>query len=273
MISRCSSRSSLSFFRFAALFVAVTSLASVASAQNPNGALRGEVQDSSGGRITAARVVARATASGTSRETNTNDRGEFRLEGLLPGAYQVTVLASGFADARSDVAVVVSSVRDLTVVLSPAAKTETVTVQGKASSITTESIDTASAVHGGAVGSKDLDTIPLAHRSFANIAFLVPGTEPVEPSDPTKARITAVSVGGSSGLNQELSVDGGDNSDDYIGGFLQNFRPMSSRNSPFARRRKMPTPAAPSAAPSSLLPSTGPTTTTAVLRSTNVPRL
>ena len=47
----------------------------------------------------------------------------------------------------------------------------------------------------------------------------------MEPSDPTKARITAVSFGGSSGLNVELSVDGGDNSDDYIGGFLQNFSP------------------------------------------------
>ena len=96
---------------------------------------------------------------------------------------------------------------------------------GQASSIATEPMDTTSAVHGGVVTAHDLETIPLAHRSFANIAFLVPGTEPVEPSDPTKARITAVSFGGSSGLNDVLSVDGGDNSDDYIGGFLQNFSP------------------------------------------------
>jgi len=75
------------------------------------------------------------------------------------------------------------------------------------------------------VTTHDLQAIPLASRTFANIAYLVPGTEPVEPSDPTKARITAVSFGGSSGLNVELSVDGGDNSDDYIGGFLQNFSP------------------------------------------------
>ena len=73
--------------------------------------------------------------------------------------------------------------------------------------------------------SNDLETFPLPARSFANIAYLVPGTEPVEPSDPTKARITAVSTGGSSGLNNELSVDGADNSDDWIGGFLQNFSP------------------------------------------------
>ena len=98
-------------------------------------------------------------------------------------------------------------------------------VRGSASSITTETIDTASAVHQGVVGSRDLEALPLAARTFANIAYLVPGTEPVEPSDPTKARITAVSTGGSSGLNNELSVDGGDNSDDWIGGFLQNFSP------------------------------------------------
>ena len=48
-----------------------------------------------------------------------------------------------------------------------------------------------------------------------------PSSHPI----PTKARITAVSFGGSSGLNVELSVDGGDNSDDYIGGFLQNYSP------------------------------------------------
>src|SRR5258708_7591597 len=71
----------------------------------------------------------------------------------------------------------------------------------------------------------DLDEVPLSARSFANIPLLAPFTAPVEPSDPTKARITAVSFGGSSGLNVDLSVDGGDNNDDYIGGFLQNYSP------------------------------------------------
>ena len=170
-----------------------------------------------------AKIVVRAQGSDVVRDALTNARGEFRIEGLLPGAYHVVVSAKGFADAEANVDVVVSTVRDLSVTLKPQAVTQTVNVRGVASSITTEPIDTASAVHQGAVTANDLDTIPLAHRSFANIAYLVPGTEPVEPSDPTKARITAVSFGGSSGLNVDLSVDGGDNSDDYIGGFLQNF--------------------------------------------------
>jgi hypothetical protein len=196
----------------------------VAYGQNPTGTLRGAVQDSSGARVASATVVVQA-GSALKRETRSDDHGEFRLSELIPGTYHVSVDAPGFAQAQADVAVVVSSVRDLTVTLNLVAAPETVNVQAHASSITTQPIDLASAVHQTAVSTQDLETLPLAARSFANIAYLAPGTEPVEPSDPTKARITAVSTGGSSGLNNELSVDGGDNSDDYIGGFLQNFSP------------------------------------------------
>ena len=207
---------------FLVMFVSVPALM---LAQNPNGSLRGEVQDASGARLAGARVVAESRGSSVTREATASDGGEFRIEGLLPGWYRVSVTAKGFAEATADVEVAVSLVRDITVTLKPESGRESVNVLGNASSITTETIDTASAVHQGVVSSRDLETLPLAARSFANIAYLVPGTEPVEPSDPTKARITAVSTGGSSGLNNELSVDGGDNSDDFIGGFLQNFSP------------------------------------------------
>jgi Carboxypeptidase regulatory-like domain/TonB dependent receptor len=198
---------------------------SLVPGQNSNGALRGEVQDSSGARLPGAGVEVQSTGSSITREVTANERGEFRIEGLLPGSYKVTVSAKGFAQAAAEVEIAVSLVRDIAVTLRPESSHETVNVQASSSSITTETIDTASAVRGGVVGTRDLETLPLAARSFANIAYLVPGTEPVEPSDPTKARITAVSTGGSSGLNNELSVDGADNSDDWIGGFLQNFSP------------------------------------------------
>ena len=159
------------------------------------------------------------------RETETDSRGEFQIEELTPSPYQLSVNAPGFADARSTVVVAISTVKDVNVTLQPKSVEEKVLVNAVTQSITTEPLDTAGAVHQAVIYRQDLETIPLAARSFANIAYLAPGTEPVEPSDPTKARITAVSTGGSSGLNNELSVDGGDNSDDYIGGFLQNFSP------------------------------------------------
>ena len=213
-------------FRKSFLVVLTTAaLTTFTQAQNPRGSLRGTVQDVTGARVPSARIVVQSVDSSMQREAASEDRGEFRLDDLLPGAYRVMVSAAGFAAARADVSIAVSSVREVTVTLKAAVPSETVKVQGANSSITTQPIDLVSVVHQGVVSNQDLETIPLAARSFANIAYLAPGTEPVEPSDPTKARITAVSTGGSSGLNNDLSVDGGDNSDDWIGGFLQNFSP------------------------------------------------
>lgn len=198
-------------------------------AQNSRGTLQGIVQDSTGGRIAGSLISVRSSTQEEIRETKCDERGEFRLDGLLPGAYDLVVSSPGFSAAHSMVTVAVSSVGQVRVTLLPASMHQAVKVSVKSafSSITRQPLDSSSVVLGGVVTSEDLETIPLASRSFANIAYLVPGTEPVEPSDPTKARITAVSFGGSSGLNVELSVDGGDDSDDYIGGFLQNFSPDS----------------------------------------------
>src|SRR5258707_8119151 len=194
-------------------------------AQYSRGSLRGIVNDASGAAVPGAKIVVKADGSSLQREATSDSRGEFRLDDLPPGNYQARVSAPGLAEANANVKVIISSVQQITVTLKPETIQQSVNVQGRASSITTQSIDTASAVHQTVITSQDLSAIPLAARSFANIAYLAPGTEPVEPSDLTKARITAVSTGGSSGLNNDLSVDGGDNSDDWIGGFLQNFSP------------------------------------------------
>lgn len=193
--------------------------------QTSRGSIIGHVEDASGARIPNATIVVHARASTLERTVTADSHGDFRVDDLPAGQYHVSVTATGFAEAGSDLAVVVSMAKEITATLQPAVVQQTVKVQAQASSISTQQLDVSSAVHQGAVSSEDLQNIPLGHRSFANIAYLVPGTEPVEPSDPTKARITAVSFGGSSGLNVELSVDGGDNSDDYIGGFLQNYSP------------------------------------------------
>lgn len=193
--------------------------------QTPRGSVRGAVQDATGARVASAKVVVQAANSAFERQAETEDRGEFRIDELPPGTYELTVNANGFAKAQAEIAVTVSSVREITVTLRALVSSESVNVRGQSSSITTQPIDLASVVHQGVISTQDLETLPLAARSFANIAYLAPGTQPVEPSDPTKARITAVSTGGSSALNNELSVDGADNSDDWVGGFLQNFSP------------------------------------------------
>ncbi len=209
----------------ALLVYAVLIFSTISRGQTFRGSITGHVEDASGARIPNATIVVHARASTLERTVTADNHGDFRVDDLPSGNYHVSVTAAGFAEAGSDLDVVVSMAKEITATLQPAAIQQTVKVHAQSSSISTQQLDVSSAVHQGAVSSEDLQNIPLGHRSFANIAYLVPGTEPVEPSDPTKARITAVSFGGSSGLNVELSVDGGDNSDDYIGGFLQNYSP------------------------------------------------
>ena len=192
-------------------------------AQSPEGALVGTVSDASGARIVAAKVTVSAKIYSLSRTVKTGKLGEFTVESLPPGEYEVKVEAAGFASQTGQVRVAVTATPSMNIRLQPALVQQSVKVEGAGESLTAQPIETSSSVVKTTIGLRDLDEIPLAHRSFANIAYLAPMTEPVEPSDPTKARITAVSFGGSSGLNVDLSVDGGDNNDDFIGGFLQNY--------------------------------------------------
>lgn len=194
-------------------------------AQSPEGAVVGSVLDASGARVAGARVSIERLESAFRRSTTSDALGDFRFELLAPGQYRMTVAAPGFADSVSAVTVAVSSAPSVSIILKPQAVLQAVQVQGTAPSLTSQPIETTSSVQKMVISAQDLAEIPLAHRSFANIAYLSPMTQPVEPSDPTKARITAVSFAGSSGLNVDLSVDGGDNNDDYIGGFLQNYSP------------------------------------------------
>ena len=160
-----------------------------------------------------------------SRAGKTGLQGETRFESLQPGSYTVSVNANGFAEKTTTVAVAVSSQPVLVVTLQPQSVKESVEVRDRGPSLASQPVETTSSTIKTVITSSDLDEVPLSARSFANISYLAPFTAPVEPSDPTKARITAVSFGGSSGLNVDLSVDGGDNNDDYIGGFLQNYSP------------------------------------------------
>src|SRR5215469_1831672 len=215
----------ISFFGAAVLGTLPPSL----QAQNPSGSLLVTVQDSSGARVAGASVSVTQEKFAISRTGKADAQGATRFESLQPGSYTVTVNASGFAEKTAAVIVAVSSQPMLVVTVHPQSVRESVEVRDRGPSLASQPIETTSSTVKTVITSSDLDEVPLSARSFANISYLAPFTAPVEPSDPTKARITAVSFGGSSGLNVDLSVDGGDNNDDYIGGFLQNFSPEAVR--------------------------------------------
>ncbi|MGA2594083.1 MAG: carboxypeptidase-like regulatory domain-containing protein, partial [Bryobacteraceae bacterium] len=135
-------------------------LAVVCLAQDFRGSLVGTVNDASGGLVRNAAITLRAAATSIERKAVSDSRGEFRFDDLSPGAYIVTANAQGFAEARAEVTVVISSTREITVTLNPASVQQSVNVPGQASSIATQQMDTTSAVHGGAVTAQDLAAIP-----------------------------------------------------------------------------------------------------------------
>ncbi len=162
-------------------------------AQNPRGTLVGTVMDATGARVPAANITLNQIGAAAIRHAAANSLGEFTIQSLAPGHYQVRASAPGFADATSEVEISVGAMPSISLTLSPQAVEESVNVKAKSSSL---ALETTSSQISTAISAQELESVPLAHRSFANIAFLAPMTEPVEPSDPTKARITAVSFAG-----------------------------------------------------------------------------
>src|SRR5882757_10569828 len=82
---------------------------SLARAQSPEGALVGTVSDATGARIVAARVTVSAKTYSLSRTVKTGKLGEFTVESLPPGEYEVKVDAAGFASQIGQVRVAVTS--------------------------------------------------------------------------------------------------------------------------------------------------------------------
>src|SRR5215469_14921765 len=145
---------------FAYLFLLLwAALAVPALPQTPSGVLRGTVQDGSGGRIAGAEISISDAEKSYARKILSDDRGEFRISELPPDSYQVVVSAKGFAEAIANVAVPVSSVREILITLKPEKLSEKVFILDGNQSITSADLDTSSAVHQAVIYRGDLAAI------------------------------------------------------------------------------------------------------------------
>jgi hypothetical protein len=75
---------------------------------------------------------------------------------------------------------------------------------------------------GGVVENEQIENVPINTRDTQQLALLVPGARPAERFDPTKSRVPAISFGtNAAGRSILYTLDGGDNTDDAVGGLLQ----------------------------------------------------
>jgi hypothetical protein len=208
-----STRARISLFVFAMLL-----LSTALFAQSGGGSLSGRVVDETGAALPGVTITATNDATGTTRTDVTAKDGTYHIQSIPIGTYTVVADLSGFAVVTTkNVVVNVASETNQNVSLKQAAVKESITVTAEAPLVAT------SPAVGTVVSQQELQNLPLNGRQFANLGSLAPGTSLSVNSDPTKPGQLTIALNGGSGRNVNFLIDGGDNTDDTIGGALQNF--------------------------------------------------
>jgi len=184
-----------------------------------SGAIAGTVKDKNQAVISNASINLTNKGTGLSRTVTTNDTGEYRIDLLPAGRYDIKVSANGFGDVVAEsVELLVGRTNNLDFTLSPGLQTATVTVTGDIELVSREKTDISMNIT-----PRDVEDLPLNGRDLGNLAYLAPGVKPVDSYDPTKRRIAVFAVNGSSGRNVNVTVNGIDNKDNTVGGPVMQF--------------------------------------------------
>ena len=208
-------RGSLSWTRLGVVLL----FAGVAVAQVPEGTLNGRVTDQKDAVLVGAQVSVVSTAQGVSRTTVTNGSGLYVVPKLPAGEYDVRIEQKGFA-AREAKGIVIQAGRTSTVDASLSVASTGTTLEVDASTV---GVNVTQSMIQGEITSKTIESIPLNGRNFLELAYLVPGNRPAPTFDPTKTNTLEISSAGGFGRGGNITVDGGDNNDEVVGGTLANF--------------------------------------------------
>src|SRR5215469_10867882 len=157
---------------FASLILAALCAGSVYS-QAVNATLLGTVTDVTGGVVAGAKVTIAEVNTGATRDSQTNESGNYTFPDLAPGQYSVTVEQAGFKkETRKDIALIVNSSTRVDFQITPGNVTETVEVTGAPPMLQTDRADTGAKIETVQTASLPLGT----QRNYQNLLNLVPGT-------------------------------------------------------------------------------------------------
>ncbi len=208
------------------LFVSLALASSAAYAQGvgASGDIKGTVTDPTGAVLPKATVAVVETERGFRRTTTTDDNGQYRVTGLPPATYDVSVEISGFQrEVRKRVVVTVGE----TVVLDFQLKVSQLTTEIE---VTSEAplVDTEKSKQANTIEEQYIRNLPIDRRDYLTYTLLAPGvTDSSTMADSTASVIrvkqtpqSGLSFYGSNGRGNSVTVDGGEANDDAAGVLL-----------------------------------------------------
>jgi hypothetical protein len=189
--------------------------------QAETGSISGTVTDQTGALVPQATVTATSVATGASRTVQSGSEGQYVIPELLPGVYNVSVTASGFAAFKASAEVTVGGKVTVDAKLSLSATTATVEVIGAGGT----SVNTESQELSQTVGTTQMANLPSLNRDpydFVALAGNVSaGDETSNGGSPTNAGTSTgestdnygvgYSINGQRSSGTEILLDGVEN--------------------------------------------------------------
>jgi Carboxypeptidase regulatory-like domain/TonB dependent receptor/TonB-dependent Receptor Plug Domain len=163
--------------------------------------LSGTVRDQSGGVLPAANISIKNVATGVTRAVKTDTAGFYSAPNLLPGNYDITAAAPGFAsEVQNGVTLTVGAEQVLNFALQVGQVTQTIEVAAEA-----PTVQLASSAISAVVNATTVRELPLNGRSWTDLAALQPGVSGVNA---IQTDFTAGGDRGNRGFGNQISVAG-----------------------------------------------------------------
>jgi len=184
-----------------------------------SGDIRGTVTDPSGSALPNTTVTVVDLQTGLRREALTDSTGQFRVTGLPPATYDVTVTQPGFAtETQKDVFVAIGQTvtSDFRLKLSEVNMKVDVSWEPRI-------VDTERASQANSILERYINDLPIDRRDYLEFTLLVPGvsnSNTIADNADFRAKQTpqsGLSFYGSNGRGNSVTVDGGEANDDAGG--------------------------------------------------------
>jgi hypothetical protein len=182
--------------------------------QGTGGRILGRVEDPTGALSAGVRIRLINEATGVSRDTQTNESGDYVLVEVPVGVYRLEFDLAGFKkNVRRGVTVELNQVVTLNIAMQIGETKEVVDVTSEA-----PMVDTTSTQLGAVVNDRAVSQLPLNSRDTYQLLQLQPGVQSQlgNPLIYGSDKAGAVSVNGGRGRSNNFSVNGGDANDAFV---------------------------------------------------------